>query len=138
MCEISRNFLLFVIFKRIALFVTIFPVRLPAKYLELPKGTTKAFFDCWYKIKTIYNTYVSFLVSVTENDFPLTHDTAVLIELGIISPFPDTEQLNEFLILTHMLHRITSPGEFSKLAIPTSGPVALTDEASEEGATAHT
>ena len=70
----------------------------------LRKRATKMLCDCWYKIKTIYNTYVSFHFSVTESDFPLTQDTAVLIHVGLISLFSDAEQLNQFLILTHMSH----------------------------------
>jgi hypothetical protein len=89
-------------------------------------------------LKTRYNSYASFHVSVTEDDFPLIHNTGVWPDGCLIAPFYG--RLNPDQIFNSNAHascRPPSPGATSNEAAPTSDLVVLTDEAHGGGATPH-
>jgi hypothetical protein len=74
-------------------------------------------------------TYASFHFSVTEDDFPHTHNTGICPDGCLVTPFYGRAQ-TKFLIRIHALHldpcHLVWP---SSLAAPTSGLFPLIDEA---------
>jgi hypothetical protein len=90
------------------------------------------------KLKTKFNTYASFHISVTEDDIPLIHNTGVWPDRCLIAPFYGRLSPDQILNSdSHITPRSPSPGATSSLAAPTSGPVALTDEAHGGSATSY-
>jgi hypothetical protein len=90
------------------------------------------------KLKTKFNAYASFHVSVAEDDFPLIHNTGVWPDGCLIAPFYGRLSPDQILNSdSHVTSRSPSPGATSSLAAPTSGPVSLTDVVHGGGATPH-
>jgi hypothetical protein len=91
------------------------------------------------KLKTRFNTYACLHVSVTEDDFPLIHNTGVWPDACLIAPLYGHLSPDQiFNSVAHVTYRPPSPGATSNLAAPTSGPSVLTNEAHGGGATPHT
>jgi hypothetical protein len=91
------------------------------------------------KLKTVFNTYASFHLSVTEDDFPVIHNTGVWPDGCLIPPFYGRLSPDQiFNSDAHVIPRPSPAGATSSLAAPTSGPIVLTDEAHGGGAILYT
>jgi hypothetical protein len=122
-----------------ALFVSRFSPEVSASDVENSlKEQLKLSLVVCTKLKTRYNSYASFHMSVTGDDFPLIHNTGVWPEGCLIAPFYG--RLNPDQIFNPNAHascRPPSPGAASNEAAPTSDLVVLTDKAHRGGATPH-
>ena len=138
MIGVCNTSILLVVSKRVktkALFVSQFSPEVSSRDIEKSlKEQLKLSLLACTRLKTKFNTYVSFHISVTEDDFPLIYNTGVWPDSCLIAQFYG--QLNPDQIFHSASSTLPSPRTSSSIVVPTSGSLELTDKAFRGGTSA--
>jgi len=89
----------------------------------------KRFSHVCTRLKTKFKTHASLDISLTENDFPIIYSLGLRPDRCVIAPFCGRLNLDQiFSSDSQVTSTTSSPGTDNSMAVPASGPAALTDE----------